>query len=80
MHEKLDIELTDQQYKELVQLRGGCSCHINPPCSNCSEPITKDEAEELGIDIKKDILNTNGTKESDFQTPEFIENMKKLFL
>lgn len=44
-----NIELSDQQYKDLVELRGGCSCHINPPCCACSDPITKTEAKTLRI-------------------------------
>lgn len=47
--EILDIELTDKQISDLRQLRGNCSCHINPPCSYCSDPITVGEAIELGI-------------------------------
>lgn len=46
---ELDIELTDKQWKELVELRGGCSCHLYPPCWSCSDPITQKEAELLGI-------------------------------
>ncbi len=35
--------------RELISLRGGCSCHINPPCGACSSPLTRDEALDLGI-------------------------------
>jgi len=34
--------------EKLAEIRGGCSCHLNPPCGNHSDPITEDEAEELG--------------------------------
>lgn len=33
----------------LVALRGGCRCCVCPPCSTCSDPITQDEAERLGL-------------------------------
>jgi hypothetical protein len=42
--------LTDEQYRELRSHRGGCSCHISPPCSACSNPITWGEARYLGWD------------------------------
>ena len=34
--------------KALAELRGGCSCHISPPCFACSEPLTLEEAYYLG--------------------------------
>ena len=54
---KIDnIELTEGEYKLLRILRGGCSCHLNPPCSNCSDPLTVSEGIELGI------IDENGNK------------------
>jgi hypothetical protein len=47
-------ELTDDQHAALVDLRGGCSCHISPPCFNCSEPITRVEMILLDIEIEED--------------------------
>jgi hypothetical protein len=41
--------MTDEQGEELIALRGGCRCHINPPCSAHSDPLTMDEALELGL-------------------------------
>lgn len=32
----------------LVDMRGGCTCFVWPPCLNCTEPMTEDEAEYLG--------------------------------
>lgn len=34
---------------ELINLRGGCSCHISPPCPVCCNELTVAEAIELGI-------------------------------
>jgi predicted DNA-binding WGR domain protein len=43
-------ELTDEQTWKLVKSRGGCTCsHGHPPCSACSDPITKEEYDELGF-------------------------------
>lgn len=42
-----DVELSDEQYKDLLRIRGGCSCHISPPCFNCSDPITEKEFEQI---------------------------------
>jgi len=47
-------ELTDEQREALVELRGGCSCHISPPCGACSDPITREEMELLDIEIEED--------------------------
>ena len=33
----------------IVEARGGCSCHMSPPCSACSEPITEDELNVVGF-------------------------------
>jgi hypothetical protein len=39
----------DALLKELTSLRGGCSCHISPPCAACCRPLTAEEAIDLGI-------------------------------
>jgi hypothetical protein len=44
-----NLELTDDQYQQLLDYRGPCSCHIMPPCSRCSDPITLKEAVDLGF-------------------------------
>lgn len=48
-HQIYDIEYDEEISRKLVKLRGGCSCHIMPPCSNCCEPMKIYEAEELGL-------------------------------
>jgi hypothetical protein len=37
--------------RELISLRGGCSCHINPSCAACSSPLTRDEVLDLGLPL-----------------------------
>lgn len=49
MNDWLDkLTLTEAEGLRLIELRGGCSCHISPPCYACSEPIDLEEAEILG--------------------------------
>lgn len=40
---------TDELREQLVSDRGGCSCHLNPPCNACCDPITEDELDSLGL-------------------------------
>ncbi len=40
--------LSDDQNRELISYRGGCRCHISPPCHACSERLTIPEAKHLG--------------------------------
>lgn len=42
-------DLTDGQLRRLIELRGGCRCWMSAPCSACCDPITDEEAEELGV-------------------------------
>lgn len=45
-----ELYLSEEQYKVLLAYRGGCHCATtNPPCGNCSNPITQEEAEALGF-------------------------------
>ena len=46
-----NIELTDLQISKLRSHRGGCHCHTMrmPPCCNCTNPLTEDEAQILGF-------------------------------
>lgn len=52
----------DMIAEKLAGIRGGCSCHLNPPCGNCSNPITEDEAEELGWDGEEVPHETGGSE------------------
>lgn len=46
-----EVIVDRDEFHRLLDLRGGCRCYDNPPCLACSEPITEDEAEELGFEI-----------------------------
>jgi hypothetical protein len=33
----------------ILKSRGGCRCHLSPPCGACTEPLTDDEMREVGF-------------------------------
>ena len=43
-------DFTDGQIFTLVDYRGGCHCHVRPPCMACSEPLTYEEFVHLFLD------------------------------
>lgn len=47
--DELHGAMSDEQMTALARLRGGCSCHISPPCNACVEPLTEKEAISLGL-------------------------------
>ncbi len=42
------LDVDGNAWRSLVENRGGCRCHISPPCSACSNPISEDELNEVG--------------------------------
>ncbi|MEY2873051.1 MAG: hypothetical protein RLZZ373_422, partial [Pseudomonadota bacterium] len=43
-------ELTDEEFDDLLKMRGGCRCswpNVSAPCHACTDEITDAEAEEL---------------------------------
>lgn len=45
----------EKHQSRLVEMRGGCTCCISPPCCRCTDEITWDEALYLGFDPDEDI-------------------------
>jgi hypothetical protein len=44
-------------YRELVDFRGGCTCHLgHPPCGNCCRPVTDEEVDYL-FDVVEGMYN-----------------------
>lgn len=41
------MNLTDEQIEKLIELRGGCECHISAPCSACTDIPTDAELFEI---------------------------------
>jgi hypothetical protein len=42
------LDVDESAWYLLVENRGGCRCHISPPCSACSNPISEEEMNEVG--------------------------------
>jgi hypothetical protein len=41
-------DVDESAWNQLVENRGGCSCHISPPCGACSNPVEEEELNEVG--------------------------------
>jgi hypothetical protein len=42
------LDVDEKAWRSLVENRGGCRCHISPPCDACSNPISEVEMNEVG--------------------------------
>jgi hypothetical protein len=42
------LDVDESAWNELVENRGGCRCHLCPPCHACSDPIEEVELNEVG--------------------------------
>jgi hypothetical protein len=42
------LDVDERAWYLLVENRGGCRCHISPPCGACSNPISEEEMNEVG--------------------------------
>jgi hypothetical protein len=42
------LDVDEKAWRSLVENRGGCRCHISPPCGACSNPISEEELNEVG--------------------------------
>ena len=42
------MDIDEAAWREIVEERGGCRCHISPPCGACTEPIGEDELNAVG--------------------------------
>jgi hypothetical protein len=41
-------DVDENAWKRLLEKRGGCSCHLSPPCDNCVDPLTEEELNSVG--------------------------------
>lgn len=41
------MELTHDEYRRLIDRRGGCTCFLSAPCNQCVEPPDACEAAEI---------------------------------
>lgn len=42
------MDIDEAAWREIVEGRGGCRCHISPPCGACTEPIDEAELNAVG--------------------------------
>lgn len=42
------LDFDEDAYFKIIERRGGCSCHISPPCNSCSNPIEEHELNKVG--------------------------------
>lgn len=53
-YEELPLEiwetLSEEQLRQIVRDRGGCTCFLNAPCSSCVNPVTWGEARAVGLE------------------------------
>jgi hypothetical protein len=40
---------SERAWAKLLEMRGGCSCHVSPPCGACTEPISEEELNSVGF-------------------------------
>ncbi len=42
------LDVDEAAWGQVVEARGGCTCHISAPCHVCVEPVTEEELNEVG--------------------------------
>jgi len=68
-------DMSDDDNRRLIDMRGGCRCHLCPPCGACSNPVTLAEAEDLGlIEAIVPTLPLNLTKEDIHDAREMFDD------
>lgn len=47
------VDVDDAAWQRVRERRGGCRCHLSPPCGACSDPITEQELNDVGYTYEK---------------------------
>jgi hypothetical protein len=47
------LEVDKRAWEIILEERGGCCCHISPPCGACCEPISEEELNGVGYTYEK---------------------------
>lgn len=42
------LDVDEAAWDLIREARGGCRCHLSPPCSVCTDPPTEDELNDVG--------------------------------
>lgn len=43
------IDIDEAAWRQVVEGRGGCACHLAPPCAACTHEPTEDELNDVGL-------------------------------
>lgn len=54
-------DVDEAAWRRLLEKRGGCSCHISPPCSSCCDPVSEDELNSVGYTYERKDTQMNTT-------------------
>lgn len=47
------LDVDERAWEIILEERGGCRCHMSPPCLACSVPISEDEMNGVGYTYEK---------------------------
>lgn len=47
------LDVDAPAWRQLIEIRGGCRCHLSPPCSACTEPPSEDEMNRVGYTFRR---------------------------
>lgn len=42
------LDVDERAWELIVEKRGGCRCHVFPPCGACCNPVEEAELNEVG--------------------------------
>jgi hypothetical protein len=37
------LDVDEAAWGQVIEARGGCTCHVSPPCNACAEPVTEED-------------------------------------
>lgn len=47
------LDIDEDAWNRVIEMRGGCRCCISPPCVACTEPIDEHELNDVGYTYAK---------------------------
>lgn len=45
------LDVDEKAWKNIVESRGGCLCHVSPPCNACTEQPSEEELNREGYTL-----------------------------
>lgn len=46
------LDVDEAAWRSVIEDRGGCRCHISPPCNACTEPMSEEELNRVGYTLE----------------------------